>query len=313
MSIFILRRLILLAVTLWAVSVVIFSITQVLPGDVAVMTLGLQATPEDLETLRKQMGLNRPAIIQYLDWAKGIFVGDFGISTRFHRPVAPILIQKIMNSLWLGSVGFMISIPIGFLFGIVAGLRPGRPIDHFLSGFSLYFTAMPEFVTAAVLIVLFSTKLGWFPPFSSIDPDATLLKRLHGLILPGIALSMVIVAYTLRMMRASLIEVMQSMYVRAAILKGLPRHKVIIRHALPTALGPTITVTALSIGWMMGGLVIVESMFGYPGMGRLLVFAIHNRDIPLIQAISLVVASAYAVGNLLADILCKVIDPRNTY
>ncbi|MBT4969592.1 MAG: ABC transporter permease [Bacteroidetes bacterium] len=307
---FILRRLLLIIVTLWAVSLIIFCITIVLPGDAAVMTLGMEATAEDLETLRHRLGIDRPKIIQYIDWVGGVLKGDLGMSIRYQKPIAPLLAMRVSNSLWLTGVGLLISIPIGLLFGIIGGLKPGRLIDHILSGASLYFTAMPEFVTGAVLITLFSTKLGWFPPFSEVEPGMPLLDRLYNLFLPAVTLSLVIVAYTLRMMRASLIEVMQSMYIRAAKLKGLPWPTLLFRHALPPALGPTITVIALSIGWMIGGLVIVESMFGYPGLGRLLIYAIDNRDIPLIQAISLIVACAYAFANLFADIACKLIDSR---
>jgi peptide/nickel transport system permease protein len=307
---FVLRRLVMLVATLFAVSVLIFTLTQVLPGDVATMILGMSATPEDLATLRRQMGLNRPAVIQYADWLGAVLGGDLGVSTRFKQPVTALLGDRLMHSAKLAGVGLLIAIPGGVLLGVVAGLRHGRTTDHVLSAVTLFGAAMPEFVTGAVMILLFSTALGWFPPFSAIEAGMGVWQQIHRLVLPAIALNLVILAYVLRMMRASMIQVMASPYVLAAVLKGLPRRTVILRHALPTALGPTITVMALSVGWMFGGLVIVESMFGYPGLGRLLVFAMQNRDVPLIQAICLVVAAIFALANLLADVLHRVLDPR---
>ena len=307
---FVLRRLAFLVATLFAVSVLIFALTQVLPGDVATMILGMSATPEDLATLRRQMGLERPAVIQYLDWLASVLKGDLGVSTRFKQPVTALLGERLMNSAKLAGVGLVFAIPGGILLGILAGLMHGRLADHVLSAVTLFGAAMPEFVTGALMIVVFSTWLGLFPPFSDIDAEMGLLQQTHRLVLPAIALNLVILAYLLRMTRASMIEVMASPYVLAAVLRGLPQRVVVLRHALPTALGPTLTVMALSVGWMAGGLVIVESMFGYPGLGRLLVFAIQNRDVPLVQAISIVVATIYALANLLADVLQRLLDPR---
>jgi peptide/nickel transport system permease protein len=307
---FILRRLALLAVTLFFVSLIIFAITQILPGDVATMIMGQSATPEDLATIRRQLGLDRPATVQYLDWLGRAMRGDLGISTRFNQPVASLLWERIVNTGKLAGVGLAIAAPAGMLLGIFTGIRAGRPIDHVLSTATLFGTAMPEFVTGAVFIIVFATWLGWFPPFSAITAGMGVGEQLWLLVLPALSLSLVILAYILRMMRASVIDVLASPYVRAAVLNGLPRYRVILRHALPTALGPTLTVLALSIGWMVGGLVIVENMFGYPGIGRLLVFAIQNRDVPLIQATSLLGATVYALANLLADIAGRMLDPR---
>jgi peptide/nickel transport system permease protein len=308
--VFVGRRLALLVVTLFAVSVLIFTLTQVLPGDVATMILGMSATPEDLATLRRQMGLNRPAVVQYVDWLTAVLTGDLGVSTRFKQPVTALLGDRLWNSAKLAAVGLLFAIPSGVLLGVEAALRRGRLTDYALSAVALFGAAMPEFVTGAVMILLFSTWLGWFPPFSAIEAGMSAWEQLHRLVLPAVALNLVILAYVLRMMRVSMIQVMASPYVLAAALKGLPRRIVIVRHALPTALGPTLAVMALSLGWMFGGLVIVESMFGYPGLGRLLVFAMQNRDVPLLQAICLVVATGYALANLLADVLHRVLDPR---
>jgi peptide/nickel transport system permease protein len=307
--IFVARRLALLIVTLLAVSVLIFSVTQVLPGDVATMALGTSATPEDLATLRGQLGLDRPAITQYADWLGGILRGDLGTSTRFRMPVAPILFDRLVNSAWLSAVGLFFAIPLGIGLGTLTGLRPNKPMDHIVSTGMLFVAAMPEFVTGAFLILVFSTWLGWFPPFSAIEGGMTLPQIVLRLILPALSLSFVIMAYMLRMTRATMIETMASPYIRAAVLRGLPNSAIVVRHALPNVAGPTVAVIALSIGWLAGGLVIVENMFGYPGLGRLLVFAVQNRDIPVIQASSLVMAAAYAIANLCDDLLQRLINP----
>jgi peptide/nickel transport system permease protein len=307
---FVLRRGGFFVLTVLAVSILIFALTQVLPGDVATMILGQSATPEDLATLRRQLGLDQSAVVQYWRWAHGMLTGDLGISTRFNQSVASILSDRLAASAWLAFAGLLLAIPGGMGFGILAGLRPGRVFDHLVSSASLFAAALPEYVTGAFLIMMFSTGLGWFPPFSATESGMSLTEQAHRLVLPAITLNLVVLAYTIRMMRASMIEVMASPFVRAAVLQGLPRATIIFRYALPNALGPTVTVIALSIGWTAGGLVIVENMFGYPGIGRMLVFAIQNRDMPMIQAISLVIATIYALANFAADLINRLLDPR---
>lgn len=307
---FVARRLILLVVTLFAVSVLIFAITQLLPGDVATMILGMSATPEDLATLRRQLGLDQPALTQFVTWLGGILQGDFGMSTRFHRPVVDVLAVPLANSALLGGIGAIIAIPLAIGLGLLCAIYPHSIFDHATSGITLFAAAMPEFVTGGLLIVIFSTWLGLVPPFATASSDKSVYQIGVELILPVAAISLVILAYILRMMRASTIDVLDSQYVKAALLKGLSRRRIILAHVLPTALGPTLAVVALSIGWMAGGLVIVESLFGYPGLGRLLVFAIQNRDVPLLQAIALVIAAVYAVANLCADLAQRLLDPR---
>jgi peptide/nickel transport system permease protein len=312
-ALFVTRRVAYLVLTLLAVSAMIFTITQLLPGDVATMILGMSATPEDLVTLRRKLGLDRPVLMQYFLWLGNFLRGDLGVSNRFGLPVADLLADRLRNSAILGGIGLLIAVPAGLVLGVFAGLRPGRPLDVAASSATLFAIAMPEFVTSAVLIIVFSTWLGWFPPFSSIEPGMGLIRTVQALLLPAVALSFGILAYILRMVRIGTIEVMDSPFVRTAILKGMPRRTVVIRHALPTALGPAITVVALCLGWVAGGLVIVESMFGFPGLGRLLLFAIQSRDVPLIQPISLIIAGIYAIGNMLADIAQRVLDPRTRH
>jgi|ERR1700687_1564784 len=307
---FVLQRLALLLLTLLAVSVMIFGITQILPGDVATMILGMQATPQDLATIRAQLGLDQPAIVQFGRWLVGVLQGDLGMSTRFQRPVVDILGPPLRNSIILASAGVLFAVPAGLALGLICALRRNSSLDYVVSSVAIFLAAMPEFVTGGLMIIVFSTWLGWLPPFASAGSAQTLAQSVSELILPVLALSFVILAYILRMMRASVTEVLDSAFVKAALLKGLDRRRVILFHVLPVALGPTLSVIALSIGWMAGGLVIVESLFGYPGIGRMLVFVIRNRDIPLLQAISLIVAGVYAFANLAADLGQRLLDPR---
>ena len=309
---FVIRRLLMLVVTLFAVSLVIFVITRVLPGDVATMILGQYATPEDLATLRRRLGLDQPASLQFITWLVAALHGDFGMSTRFQLPIAEVLRQPLRNSAVLGAAGVLFAVPTGLVLGLFCALRRGSIWDHLISGVTVFMAAMPEFVTGGLLVIVFSTWLGWLPPFAGSGGSQSLAQSASELILPVAALSLVILAYILRMMRASAAEVLASEYVKAAILKGLGRRRIFLRHVLPMALGPTLAVTALSIGWMAGGLVVVESLFGFPGIGRLLVFAIQNRDVPLLQTISLVVAGVYAVANLGADVAQRLLDPRTS-
>ena len=307
---FVLRRLALLVLTLVAVSILIFSVTQLLPGDVATMILGMQATPQDLATLRSQLGLDQPALVQFGRWLAGILQGDLGVSTRFGRPVAEVIGPPLKNSAILAAAGIIVAVPVGLGLGLLCALRRNSALDHAISSISIFAAAMPEFVTGGLLIIVFSTWLGWLPPFAGSGSARTLGQAISELVLPVVSLSLVILAYILRMMRASAAEVLDSAFVKAALLKGLDRRRVIVFHVLPSALGPTLSVIALSIGWMAGGLVIVESLFGYPGIGRMLVFAIRNRDVPLLQIITLTIATVYAIANLAADVGQRVLDPR---
>jgi peptide/nickel transport system permease protein len=224
--------------------------------------------------------------------------------------VIDILGPPLKNSLILATAGIAFAVPLGLALGLACALRRNSALDYAISSVSIFAAAMPEFVTGGLMIIVFSTWLGWLPPFAGSGSARTLGQSISELILPVLSLSFVILAYILRMMRASVTEVLDSPFVKAALLKGLDRRRVIIFHVLPVALGPTLSVIALSIGWMAGGLVIVESLFGYPGIGRLLVFVIRNRDIPMLQAISLIVAAVYAFANLAADLGQRLLDPR---
>ena len=310
MARFLTRRLILIVLTLFFISLAIFVITQILPGDVAQMILGRGATPQDVETLRHQLGLDRPAYIQYLDWVGGIVRGDLGDSLYLRRPIAGILQNRLVNSLILAVFSFFVAIPSAVLAGIWAGTHRDSKGDRVMSTVSMVAISLPEFVTGMILIIIFSSTLRLLPSSSIILPGTTPLTRPQILVMPALTLTGVLFGYIMRMTRTNVIEVMQSNYIRTAILKGLTRGRVIYRHAVPNAMLPTISIIASSIGWLLGGLIVVEVVFAYPGLGRLLLDAISTRDLPLLQIVTLIIAVTYTLSNLVADLSYAVLDRR---
>lgn len=310
MASFVMRRLGFMLVTLLASSLVIFVVTQMLPGDVATMIVGRFATPEALARIRGELGLDRPLHTQYLDWLAGFAVGDWGMSLSSGTAIQPMVMERLRNSAMLAGVGLAMSIPLAVALGVVAALRRNSWIDHLISVTSLALVGLPEFVTGLFLIGVFALGLGWFPASSAIEPDASFIEALPRLILPGATITMVMLAYVARMTRSSTIEVLRTDYIRTAYLKGLPRREVLVNHVLRNALIPTVTIVAISIGWLIGGLIVTESVFGYPGIGRLLLYAIQRRDLPLIQAITMLVVLIYSLSNLVADLLYAYLNPR---
>jgi peptide/nickel transport system permease protein len=310
---FLVRRLAFMALTLFIVSVVIFAVTEILPGDVAVMMLGSEATDETLAALRTQLGLDRPPPVRYLGWLSGVVQGDFGQSLRMRTDVGPLVLERLKNSLALAGMALAIGIPLALGLGIVAGLRKDRPADRAITTLTLLGISVPEFVVGSVLIILFASIWPILPATSLIDPKSNPLENVRFLVLPALTLVAVTLAHLARMTRASVVRVMRADYVRTALLKGVPRGRVIWRHVLPNALLPSITIIAINIGWMIGGLIVVETVFGYPGLGQLMIFAVTNRDVPLVQAVALLVAMIYAVANLGADLLYAALNPRIRY
>lgn len=310
MARYILRRLGFVILTMILASVVIFTATQLLPGDVARVVLGQFATPVAVENLREELGLNRPAVVQYLDWFIKFIMGDWGLSMVSRFDVRPMVLSRLRNSIMLAIVSLAIYVPIGITIGTIAALREGRFIDSAISAVSMAFVGLPEFVTGLLLIVLIAINWDLLPANSSIEPDQSFKESFRYLILPAITVSLTSIGYIARMTRASTIEVLKSDYIRAADLKGLPKFQVLIRHVLRNSLIPTVTVIAVSIGWLFGGLIITESLFGYPGLGRLLVFGIQRRDLTLIQACSMVIVAIFSLSNLVADILYGFLNPR---
>ena len=311
---YIARRLCFVLLTLLISSMIIFFATQILPGDVAQMILGRFARPEAVDALREKLGLNQPIYIQYFSWLSNFVQGDWGLSLSTNNsPVAPLVWERLKNSSMLAVVAFIIYVPGGILLGLWAALRRNKIADHVISVSSLSLIGLPEFVTGVILIAIFSLKLGWLPPSSSISPTAGFIEVFPKLILPAVTAALVSLAYITRMTRASTVEALYSDYVRTAYLKGLSPRQVLFRHVLRNALLPTVTVSAISIGWLIGGLVVTESLFSYPGLGRLLLFAIQRRDLPLIQATTLLLAAIFCLSNMLADILYAYLNPKIRY
>ena len=310
MARFIVKRTSLILITLLVVSLAIFTITEILPGDVAQMILKQDATPERLALVREELDLNRPAHERYLGWIGGVVRGDWGVSYAVNRPISEILPRRIRHSLTLAGFALLFGIPLAVAAGIWAGVRPNQLGDRILSVTSLAGISLPEFVTGVLLILVFSSTLHLLPSSSVMLPGESPFTRPEILVLPALTLTVVLFAYIMRMTRANVIEVMRSPYVRTAILKGLPMRRVIYRHVLPNSMLPTITIIAQNFGWMLGGLIIVENVFAYPGLGQMLLFSIQKRDVPLLEALSLIIAATYALSNLVADLSYGALDPR---
>ena len=303
-------RLGLIVVTLLVVSMAIFTITEILPGDVATMMFRQNATEQNLKRVREELGLDRPALVRYIGWIGGVVQGDLGDSYFQKRPIVDIARSRLGNSLILAVFAFLVAVPTAVGAGIWAGVRPDTLGDRIVSVTSLVAISLPEFVTGVLFIVLFSSWLGLFPSTSIVLAGTNPLARPQILVLPTLTLTGVFFAYVMRMTRANVIEVMQTHYVRTAILKGLSMRRVIFRHVVPNAMLPTITIIASNIGWMLGGLIIVESVFAYPGLGLLVLSSIQTRDVPLLQALALLIAATYAISNLVADLSYAALDPR---
>jgi peptide/nickel transport system permease protein len=310
MTRYLVRRLGFLVVTLFVTSMVVFLITRWLPGDVARVILGREAGGAALASLRAELGLDQPLAVQYLRWLGDFLRGDWGRSYSTGLPVQPLVLERLARSLQLAGLTLVIAVPLAVTLGVVAGLRRDRAADHAISLGSLAVVGLPEFVTGLVLIQVFAFKLHWLPASSAVAPGTSFIEALPQLILPALTATLVLVAYVARLTRAGVVEEIDQPYVRTAALKGLSARQVVGRHALRNALRPTITVVAISLGWLISGLVVVENVFNYPGLGRLLIFAIDRRDIPLIQAITLVAVVAYMLANLAADLAVARLDPR---
>jgi peptide/nickel transport system permease protein len=302
-----------MVLTLILASFVIFWATSVLPGDVASQVLGRWATTEAKDELRQKLDLDKPVIVGYANWLQSYVQGEWGTSVSAGTEVRPLVMQRLRNSLMLAMVAFAMYVPLGILLGVAAALRRNRWMDQVISGGSLAFIGLPEFVSAVILITIFSLKLGWLPAQSAIEPNSDFSTALPYLILPAITVALVNLAYVLRMTRSSTVDVLQTDYVRTANLKGLPPARVVFKHVLPNSLMPTVAVVSVGIGFLIGGLIVTESAYGYPGLGRLLLYAITYRDQQLVQAITLLMVTIFVLANMLADVLYAVLNPQIRY
>lgn len=307
------RRVLYMAFTLWLVTLIVFCVTHLLPGNVAVMILGQYQNVEQLRALEAKLGLNDPLPVQYWRWLRGILHGDLGDSVVMERPVAPILWERIERSAPVALAALLVTALAGIVLGTVAAVHENRPVDHVASIVSFLGISVPEFFWGIVLILVVSGYFELLPSSGWVAPTKDPLGWLARLVLPVLTLALTLVAHTSRLTRSSMLDVLRSQYVRAARARGLSERSVVYRHALRNALLPTVTVLAGNFGWLMGGLVVVETVFAFPGLGGLLVFAIQQRDIPLVEAAIVVIAGFYAVANLAADVTYTYLDPRIRY
>ncbi len=304
------RRLMLLIVILVAVSMLTFAIVNVLPGDVAVAILGETATPAEVAALRARLGLDQPLVQRYIVWVLAFVQGDFGTSLSFNQPVAPVLFGRLSNSVILAALVLIAVVPLSIGLGVIAAIYEGKAVDRIVSAASVVGYALPEFVIGLTLILLFSILYPILPGSSLIEPGANPLSRPSALVLPVVVLVIHQIAHLSQITRASTIKALGSHFVRTAVLKGLPRRRVIWRHAVPNALPPVIAEIGMNFGYVLGGLVVVETLFSYSGIGQLMVMSVETRDIPTLQATVLLIAAAYGFGNLFADVAALYLNPR---
>lgn len=313
MTRYVARRLLAIGAILVVMSMIIFGVTQVLPGNVAYVIAGQFATADVVAAIEQKLGLNDPFYVQYWRWASGILSGDLGQSLVMERPVWPLIRDALAASAVLAIISFILVTIFGIGLGVIAAVRRNGGLDHGVSLFTYLGISVPEFFWGIVLILVFSRALNWLPPGGQGEPGDGLVHWASHLVLPSLTLTFTLIAHVSRMTRSSMIETLGSNYVRYARAKGLPEKDVITRHALPNALLPTITVLAIDVGWLIGGIVVVETVFSYPGLGRLVLFAIERHDLPLIQGSILVIAAIYCVSNLVADLLYAYFNPKIRY
>jgi peptide/nickel transport system permease protein len=307
----VLRRLGLGLLTLWLVSLVVFAAVLALPGDAATAILGKEATPDRVAALRDQLHLNDSVVSQYVQWLGGLLTGDLGTSAATQEPVSDLLSDRVGNSVFLVLVASLVAIPLSLLIGVWTAMRRDRAADHVTSTATLVLAALPEFVIGIALILLFATSVFHVLPAVSLLPPGThAWEDPDVVVLPAATLVLAVTPYISRIMRGSMVEVLESEYVTMARLKGLPERTVIWRHAVPNAIVPAIQVTALQLAWMAGGVVVVEFVFQYPGIGAALVDAVALRDMPVVQTVTMLAAGIYVGLNLLADIATILVTPK---
>lgn len=306
----IVKRIGLGFVTLAVVSAVVFFAVYLLPGDLAEEILGQAATPETVANIRRELGLDRPPIERYVDWITGLLSGDFGRSLANGRPIAELAGMRLVNTLYLAGFAAAVSIPLSLTLGIVAALYREKLIDRSINVAALTAISLPEFFIAYILIFALTVKAGWLPSLATVSADTPLGERMFRSILPVLTLTLAVAAHVMRLTRAAIVNLLASPYIEMARLKGLKPWRVILRHALPNALAPIINVVVLNLAYLIVGVVVVEVVFAYPGLGQLMVNSVGKRDVPVVQATCLFFASTYIMLNLVADVATIAADPR---
>ena len=304
------QRLGLGIITLFAASVLIFAGTEILPGDLASAILQNSATPENLAALRLELGLDRPALLRYVEWLLNVLRGDFGRSLANNRDVLTEIAPRFANTMFLAIYAACVAVPLAVGLGLIAAIRQGSIFDRLINFVTLLTISVPEYFLAYLLVKYIAVQLGWFPSLANVSPDMGFFERLYYSFLPMTTLVLVIVAHMMRMTRASVLNIMASPYIEMAFLKGMPKWRVVVRHAFPNALAPIINVIALNLAYLIVGVVVVEAVFVYPGLGQLMVDAVSKHDVPVVQACGLIFAAAFILLNMIADILAILSNPR---
>lgn len=310
MILLIVRRLLIGLMTLWAASVLVFVGTELLPGDAATAYLGQEKTPEAVAALRAKLGLDKPSPIRYFIWLTNFLQGEMGNSLVSSKPVAGVISSWVKNTFILAGFTALISIPLSLGLGLLSAAYPNSLLDRSISVSSLMIVSVPEFLTASVLVLLLAVNLHLLPATSHLSAGSSGTDLLRALILPMATLTIASLAYMTRMTRAAIMDVLRAPYVEMAVLKGVPRGRIIVLHALPNALGPIVNVIALVLGYLVSGVVVVEAVFAYPGMGRLLLDSVGLRDFPMVQSLAMIFCGFYISINLIADVLAMLTNPR---
>ncbi|MBP49808.1 MAG: ABC transporter permease [Acidiferrobacteraceae bacterium] len=310
-----LGRLCISVVTLFVVSVLIFIGTNLLPGDVAQILLGQMATPESLAALQAKLGMDQPGYVRYFMWLRDVATGDMGFSKAGlgagnATPIVEIIEPRILNTLQLTSMVAVIAIPVALFLGLLAAMHPGTRLDRTITFSTLNLISVPDFLVATFLVLVFAVYLGWLPSIAYLRGDETGWGLIRALAMPTLTLIIIVSAQIIRMTRATVLNVMSSPYVEMAILKGVPRRRIIVRHALLNAIGPIVNVIALNLAWLVGGVVIVEQIFAYPGLAKLMIEAVLLRDLPLVQACAMIFCASYVVLIFIADMASILSNPR---
>ncbi len=310
MRLMILRRIGIGLVTLWVVSVLVFVGTEILPGDVAEIILGQNATTDTLAALRSELGLDKPALVRYFGWLGDMVTGDLGVSKAGGATIESLIGNRLLNTVVLAGTVAGISVPLSISVGLLAAMHPGTWIDRAVSFATLSLISVPEFFIATILVLVFAVQLRLLPSVAYLSGGETLWQFARALALPILTLTIAISGQMIRLTRAVVLNVLSSPYIEMAILKGVPRRRIVLRHALFNALGPIVNVVALNLAYLVSGVVIVETVFAYPGLAKLMIDGVQTRDLPLVQACAMIFCGAYVVLILLADIAAIASNPR---
>ncbi len=306
----VIQRILIGLVTLWVVSVLVFFMTSALPGDVAQIVLGQSATPESLAAYRAERGLDQSLIFQYFNWLVGMMTGDLGISKAGGATISSLIGERFANTMTLAAVVAVISVPLSVILGLLAAMYPGTWIDRSLTFGTLALISVPEFFIATFMVLIFAVNLRWLPAIAVVAPENTFLEMARGMAMPLITLIIVVAAQMIRMTRAGILNVMNSPYIEMAILKGVRRKRIILRHAFYNTIGPIVNVIALNLAYLVSGVVIVETIFAFPGLAKLMIDGVQTRDLPLVQACGMIFCGTYVILIILADVAAILANPR---